>query len=120
MQLVRDILDCQVIDRRRLRVGKVDGIVLVVDDGGQPRVGAIEIGAVTLARRIHPAFGSWVRRATRGLGVGPGDPLRVPVAKVRRDGINLRADIDRDETPAFAWERWLRDHVIGRIPGSGR
>jgi hypothetical protein len=27
-------------------------------------------------------------------------------------------DVDAERTPAFRWERWVRDHVIGRIPGA--
>ncbi len=119
MDLVHDLLDEQLVDRNNRAMGKVDGVVLEVERGRPPRVVAIEVGAVTLARRLHPALARWVVAWTRRLGVGSGEPLRVPVGKIRKEDINLKADVDVRQTPAFAWERWLRDHVVGRIPGSG-
>ncbi len=119
MQLVREVLDEQVIDRDGRRIGKVDDIVLEVEEGGPPTVAAIEIGPVTLARRIHPTLARWVAATMRWLGVGTGEPVRIPFEKLSRQGVDVRADVDGSQTNAFAWERWLRDHVIGRIPGSG-
>jgi hypothetical protein len=29
-------------------------------------------------------------------------------------------NLDAEETPAFAWERWLREHIVEKIPGSGK
>ncbi len=119
MDLVREILDEQVVDRRNRAMGKADGIVLAINPGTPPRVVAIEIGAVTAVRRIHPTLAAWMQRAMRRLGVGSGESLRIPIGHVSTEGINLKAEVDRDRTPAFAWERWLREHIIGRIPGSG-
>jgi hypothetical protein len=120
VDLVREVLDEQVVDRRNCPIGKADGIVLAVEPGRPPRVVAIEIGPVVAARRVHPKLAVWLQHAMRRLGVGGGEPLRVPIGQVHAEGINLKADVDAERTAAFAWERWLRDRVIGRIPGSGR
>ena len=76
MNLTRDILDQQVVDRAGQRLGKVDGVILELRDGEPPRVAAIEIGPVTLTRRIHPRLaewlGGWLRRHEHGWRRGDG------------------------------------------------
>src|SRR5437762_7806215 len=62
MDLVRDLLDAQLVDRQDRQIGRVDGVLLEVRDGEPPRVAAMEVGAITLARRLHPALGRWLRR----------------------------------------------------------
>lgn len=119
MDLVRDLLDEQLVDRKERRMGKVDGIVLQVEPGSQPRVKAIEVGPVTMLRRVHPSLARWMAALMQRLGVGSGEPLRVPFEKLKKQGITLRADVDIERTSAYAWERWLRERVIGRIPWSG-
>jgi sporulation protein YlmC with PRC-barrel domain len=118
VNLTRDILDQQVVDRTGQRLGKVDGVILELRDGEPPRVAAIEIGPVTLTRRIHPRlaewFGGWLRRR----GPRTDGTLRIPWSTVRAIGVDLRVDLVADGTPARAWEDWLREHVIRRIPGS--
>jgi len=33
---------------------------------------------------------------------------------------HIKVEVEAKETPAFAWENWLRRHVIGRLPGGGK
>jgi hypothetical protein len=37
---------------------------------------------------------------------------------VKRMGRDLHLDIAADDTEALAWEHWLAERVIGRIPGA--
>ena len=53
MEMVRDVLDNQIHDKQNCKVGKVDGIVIVLRKGRPPRVIALELGVVTVAHRIH-------------------------------------------------------------------
>ena len=32
---------------------------------------------------------------------------------------HVQLDLNALDTPAFDWERWLRKHVVSKIPGSG-
>ncbi len=120
MDLAHDLLDAQLIDRNDRPIGKVDGVILEIERSGPPRVVAVESGAATLARRLHPLLARWVVGLTRRLGVGTGEALRLPIEAVEKHGITLKADVDVHKTPADAWERWLREHVVRRIPWSGR
>ncbi|HEX8073129.1 MAG TPA: hypothetical protein VF546_24490 [Pyrinomonadaceae bacterium] len=118
MDLVRDCLDKQLVDRRGRKMGRVDGIVLAWEPGAQPRVVGIEVGAVTQAARLHPRLGAWLARFVRRRGRAQADPYRIPWAKVTPTGNDVTVGVEAERTPALAWERWLREHVIGRIPGA--
>lgn len=118
MNLTRDILDQQVVDRTGQRLGKVDGVILELRDGEPPRVAAIEIGPVTLTRRIHPRLAQWLGDWLRRHGPRSDGTLRIPWSKVRAIGVDVRVDLIADGTPARAWEEWLREHVVRRIPGA--
>lgn len=114
--LVSELLDYQLVDRDRLHLGKIDGIAIHVAQGKQPRVTHLESGALILARRLGPRWERFVAFATRHFGVRKTAVFRVPWSKVTRTGIDIHIDVDGVESDAFAWEHWLDDHVIGRLP----
>jgi hypothetical protein len=120
MDLVRQVLDSQVVDRRGEKIGKVDGIVLEMRADGPPRVAFLEIGSVALARRFSPLLGRWMQALAQHLGLGDGEPLRVSPAKVLEYDVDIKVDTSVRETSARDWERWVATHVVDRIPGSGR
>ena len=122
MHLVRDLLDNQVRDERNRRMGKVDGIVLVLRQGRPPRVAAIELGVSTLLGRINHRLGALAARLERRWGITDGEPLRVPFDKIESIGIDVKVKVDADRTTVYDWERWLRRVLIERIPipGGGR
>ena len=116
--LVRDVLDNQLIDVKGENAGKVDGIVLELRPGEPPYVRYIEVGPVTLARRLNRRFGNWVARLDARLGEGRGGPVRIPISRVTLDSPSLRLDVDVDKTPIMALEQWLRRKIVCRIPWS--
>jgi sporulation protein YlmC with PRC-barrel domain len=117
MDIVREVLDKQVLDRQQRKMGRVDGIILEIRDGTPPRLLALEVGGTTLARRLHPRLGRWL---TAWLGRRAGqceEGYRIPWTQVRDVGIEVA--VDAEHTPAFAGERWLREKIISCIPGAG-
>ncbi len=120
MNLVRDVLDKQLVDRRQRRLGKVDGIVLAIapGDAERPRVAAIEMGSLVLARRLSPRLARWTAALLARVGAAEREPYRIPWSKVRDVGLDVEVDVKIEETPLYRWQRWLRRHVIGRIPGA--
>jgi sporulation protein YlmC with PRC-barrel domain len=119
MELVRDLLDKQVVDRQQTKIGKVDGIVMELRPGKPPRITSIEIGATTLARRIGPRVGHLVSRVANRLSrEGSRTPYRISWDKARDIGVDIECDIDVRDTTIFDWQNWLRDKVICRIPGA--
>jgi sporulation protein YlmC with PRC-barrel domain len=117
MDLIRDVLDNQIVDRHQHKMGKVDGIVVELRDEQPPRLTYLETGMATLARRLHPRLHRWVIALENRWGAKQSQPFRIPWSKVRDVGIDVEVDMDAEQTPAFAYERWLSEHVIHRIPG---
>ncbi|WP_434733965.1 hypothetical protein NL154_09730 [Rhizobium sp. YTUHZ044] len=118
MLLIRDVLDKQMVDKEQNRIGKADGVVLSLSDGDAPKVAFIEMGGVTLSRRMGRRphrFLLWLYRAA-----GKDDNItafRVPWAKVRDVGIDIEVNVDRRETPLEQCQDWLKRHIVMWIPG---
>ncbi|MBL1178549.1 hypothetical protein [Pantanalinema sp. GBBB05] len=117
MDLIRDVLDNQLVDRHHRKMGKVDGIIIELRDGQPPRLTDLETGATTLARRLHPRLERWIAALEQRWGAKRSEPLRIPWAKVRQVGIDVEVDLEAEQTTALAYEQWLRNHVIRHIPG---
>lgn len=117
MNVIREVLDNQIVDRNQRKMGKVDGIVIELREGQQPRLAFIETGATTLARRLHPRLARWVAAIEGKWGAKHTEPFRIPWSQVRDIGIDVEVDVDAEQTAALAYEQWLREHVVKRIPG---
>lgn len=111
MHLVRDVLDKQLVDKARVRVGRVDGIVLRLDEFGRPKVEAVELGTSTVARRL--LIGVGLRTLARGRGGG----YRLAWSHVADVGVDITVDVERWELPLERWQQWLRRRVLRWIPG---
>lgn len=119
MDLICDVLDKQVLDRKKIKIGKVDSLVMVMDGRARPRIAYVETGVVALARRLGPHWGALVSlMAAFAGGETCREPFRIPWAKITDIGIDVEAHVDMKETPFHAWQEWLRRKVIARIPGT--
>ena len=114
MELGLAILDQQVIDRHDHAMGKVDGVVLELRPGEPARVTHIVVGGTTLLWRIHRGLARWAERR-RG---ADGRAAMIPWNQLLRVGVDVKVDVDSAQSPALYWERWVRDHIIRRIPGA--
>lgn len=112
LDLARDVLDKQLLDRDGRPFGKVDGIVLELRDDAPPRVAALEVGAATRIARLPRWIARWVRPlATRARATRISKDAVMAVAK------DIRVDVDATRTAAWRVERWLVERVVARIPG---
>jgi hypothetical protein len=118
MDLVRDLLDQLLLDRKQRAIGRVDGIVLEVRDDRPPRVLAMEVGLVTAARRLHPALGRWIRALAIRWSPVPLTPVRVSPHLFRDIGVDVELDVDAHADPKLLrFEKWLSRRVVHRLPG---
>jgi len=118
MDLIRDVLDNQIVDRNQHKMGKVDGIVIELREGKPPRLAYIEVGIPTLARRLHSGWQHWVAAQMSKSGAKRGESFRIEWSKVRDVGIDVEVDLEAESTPALDYEKWVREHIIGKIPGA--
>lgn len=114
LDLTRDLLDKQVVDRDETKMGRVDGVILELRGDRPPRVDALEMGFAVLARRMGPRTERWVEKLRR-FSVRKTAVQGVAWTKVLDvEPHHIKLDVKAIETPAFAWERWLRDHFVAK------
>jgi hypothetical protein len=107
-----DLLDRQILDRSERMCGNVDDVEIgEPDEGGAVYVTGIHTGPGALLLRMkRRTLGHWLRHA---YAAGP-----IPIARVADIGAHVTLSLEEEELPTFAGERWMRDHVIGHIPGA--
>jgi hypothetical protein len=116
------LLDRQLLDRDNRSAGCVDDIELTaLDDGDQLYASAIVSGPGALAYRLRRRrLGRWLSRVHRHVAVSESDdPNLVPFNLVSELGAAIKLGVSVDDVGSSSGERWVRDHVIGPIAGSG-
>ena len=111
LDLVRDVLDKQLLDREARPFGKVDGIVLEAGADAPPRVVALEVGVSTRLARLPAWLSRWTGRFTRHTEV-----TRIPKEAVMAVANDIRVDIDATRTPSWRLERRLA-RMFAKLPG---
>jgi sporulation protein YlmC with PRC-barrel domain len=114
------MLDRQMVDGHGRFCGKVDDVELEESpDSGALYVTGLWSGAGSLSRRLGGhRLGHFLERAYAALSGVPGQPAFVPLSRVQEIGDDIRITGDSEDLATAATERWVREHVIGRIPGS--
>ncbi len=118
IHLVRDVLDHQMIDRKDDPMGRIDGIAIEVEGGKQPRVVELQGGIVVLGDRLGKRIGKWVKLFAMKWGLVRGERTRVKWEEVRWTFSETKVDVDADQMPALAWENFLGEKVIAKLPRS--
>jgi hypothetical protein len=117
MDVFRDILDKQLLDRKGIKMGKVDGLVMTMSPRARPRIAFIEMGSITLARRLGHRTARLVARLGALFGGDPTrQPFRVASDKIRNIGVDIELTIDVESTPLTIWHERLRRHILNRMP----
>jgi hypothetical protein len=106
------LLDRQVLDVHGVPIAVVDDLELSEIPAGQ-EIPADTPPPVITALLSGPAL------ATRIFGGRPPESrmVRTPWVAIREIGVVIKLSVGRDTQDLFWTERWVRDHVIGRIPG---
>jgi len=117
VHLSHDVIDSQLVDRHQEKIGRIDELLLELEEGKPPRVATIVIGGVARARRV----GRWMLACHRAvhalLGHREEYESRIPFEAVRRIADTIELDVEGDTLPSMRLERWLATHIICRIPG---
>jgi hypothetical protein len=116
--VVRDVLDQLLLDRNGREFGRVDGIIVYLRQDKPPRLGEIEIGTLTALRRVSVRLAEWLQRLGERWSPVPLDSVRLPFEDVRRKGIDVEMPLDSEaDERLLRGEKWLREHVIRKLPG---
>lgn len=118
MDLVHDILDTRLVDRNGQGLGRVDDVLLQLRESRPPAFVAMEAGAVTLARRVHPRVARIVSWIARSVSPVPLRTVRYSPRLFRDIGVDIELDVAASRDPRLLrFERWLSRHVVARLPG---
>jgi sporulation protein YlmC with PRC-barrel domain len=113
-----ELLDRQIVDPDGMMAGKVDDLEIDARNGQSPMVTDILAGPGALARRIGGPFGAWIASVHARLKGGDADPARISFGVVATIDDHVTITVSRTQVGSFAFEAWVRDHVISKIPGS--
>ena len=116
---VLHLLDRQIVDPDDLLIAKVDDLELTRRDDGRWAVSAILTGPGALGPRLHGRLGEWVGAVWRRL-YPDADPApgRIPISDVIDIDSAVTVARHRDALQIDGLEIWVREHVVGRLPGS--
>jgi sporulation protein YlmC with PRC-barrel domain len=114
-----DLLDRQLVDPEGLMAGTVDDLELELREDGPPELVSILAGPGALARRLGGRLGVWMASA-HDLLKDPErrGPARISFGVVARIGSQVDLTLGREDLDTFEFERWVRDRIIGKIPGA--
>ena len=114
------LLDRQLVDADGHLCGNVDDLELTETDEGMVYVSALVSGPGALWYRLgRRRLGGWWRDHIGVLmGATDPDPDRIPIRHVADIGSAITISLDAATLPSLATEHWVRDHIIGHIPGS--
>ncbi len=119
MDLIREVLDKRILDCDDRIAGRVDGLIMQIDGSGQPRVTDLSSGGPAVFARL----GGWAVALAKffaGLwGPKRRSPVRIPWSDIDHFGRNVKLRVSCEDTKLMAWENWVGDHIIRRVPGSG-
>jgi hypothetical protein len=118
--LVHDVQDAQLLDKRQAKIGRVDGLVLELRDGQPPRVAAILIGGSVRDARIAAWVLALTRVFRRVMRMKLDVVSRIPFSAVREISDVVEVDVEEESLESEHVERWLCEHVVRRIPGGDR
>lgn len=112
------LLDRQVVGTDDRLVCKVDDVELEPDGSGRLVVTAILVGPRALGPRLGGRLGRWMAAVATRLAADRAGPQRIDLRVVTEIGSAIRVGCTGEDLALAPLERWVDEHVVGRIPGS--
>lgn len=110
------LLDRQIVDKNGRLAGNVDDVRFEANAKGELVLVSLRSGPGVLASRLGARrLGDWLARVHETLDGQDGE---IPITKVTKLGPHIEVDLVAADMSCEATERWFRNHVISRIPGS--
>ncbi len=112
---IRDILDSQLLTSDGRRIGRVADIEAELRADGSLRLTNLIVGPQALAGRVHRGLELLFRFFLRDRF-----EYRIPISEVNKFGPTLHLRGKADQYDVGQSERWIAEHILRWIPGSGR
>ncbi len=124
VDLGKHVADKTILDRNDRYVGKVDDLVLELDDSPTestplPDVVCIVTGPFALARHLPGPLRAIARAIYRLVGVDDPRPVEIPWDEVSAIDVVVHADVDRRDLGVMALSEAVDRAIIARLPGAG-
>ena len=112
---VRDILDSQLETSDHVEIGRVADIAVELQDDGTLIITHVITGPQALAGRVSLRLKALFRFVLH-------DHFehRIPMSEIKEFGPTLYLRGKADQYTVGQSERWLADHILRWLPGSGR
>ncbi|MGZ3639430.1 MAG: hypothetical protein ACXVCX_16500 [Ktedonobacterales bacterium] len=111
---MRDLLDAQLQTADGVRIGRIADIESEWRDDGALELMYILTGPQALAGRVASRLVPLARFIFRDRF-----ERRIPMSEVVETGLTVRLRGDASDYPIGQSERWLANHIVRFIPGSG-
>jgi hypothetical protein len=116
IHLVRDVLDKVLRDKNGRECGRADSILVEVRHGAPAVATHLEAGLFVTLRRVSERLANVLQRAASLLPV-PLESAKIPLDRFSHESHFVDLPIDGEADPhLLRTEKWLRSHVIARIP----
>jgi sporulation protein YlmC with PRC-barrel domain len=110
------LLDHQVVDEDGDLICKVDDIELE-ERNGELHLTYILQGPGALGGRLGEPFGRWMSAIWLRLSTS-GEPVRIPMSDVVEVSSAVHVAHVDPSSEVQGFERWVREHVVSRLPGA--
>lgn len=123
MDLGKQVLDKELIDRDGRRAGKVDDLLLEIEptpDGRlrEPKVVAIMSGPLALSQDLSRPVAWFARLVYHLLGLADPHPVEIPWERVSKIDVAVHVDVERQAAGLTALADAVDRRFIARIPGA--
>ena len=116
--MARDVLDKLLRDKNGRDCGRIDSVIVKVRPGEPAVATEMECGVFVALRRVSERAATWLERIAARVIPVPLGSIKLPLDKFSHEGKFIKLPIDSESDPhLLRAEKWLRKHVIERIPG---
>ena len=116
--MVRDVLDKLLRDKNGRDCGRVDSVIVEVRPGEPAVATEIECGIFVALRRVNERAATWLERMALRVVPIPLGSIKLSLDKFSHEAGVMELPIDSESDPhLLRAEKWLRKHIVERIPG---
>jgi sporulation protein YlmC with PRC-barrel domain len=115
LDAAQGLLDHQVVDETGALICKVDDVELE-ERNGELHLTYILQGPGALGARLGAPFGRWMSAIWLRLST-TGEPVRIPMSDVVELSSAVHVAHVDSSSEVQGFERWVREHVVSRLPG---